>query len=196
METSKPDNAENKSSGTDPKAAKPEKKKKSLKREIAEWVVTLGCAVILALLIRAFVFEPFVVKGDSMNDTLHNAEVMFATKFDYLLGDPERFDVVICHYPNRKENFVKRVVGVPGDTVAVRDGYLYVNGQRYEEEYIVHRPNYAMPDYTVGPDEYFVLGDNRSNSNDSHYVGPLARGQIVAHVRCVLFPFGSIRGIN
>ena len=107
---------------------KPKKEKKDPKREVLEWVLTLGCAVALALLIRAFVFEPFVVKGDSMNDTLANAEVMFATKYDYLLGDPRRFDVVICHYPDRDENFVKRVVGVPGDTVAVRDGYLYVNG--------------------------------------------------------------------
>ena len=176
--------------------AKKEKPKKSLKRELVEWAITLGCAVALALLIRAFVFEPFVVKGDSMNDTLVNAEVMFTTKFDYLLGDPQRFDVVICRYPNRNENFVKRVVGVPGDTVAVREGYLYVNGERCEEEYIVHRPNYTREAYTVQPGEFYVLGDNRSNSNDSHLIGPLKRDQIVAHVRAVLFPFGSIRGIQ
>lgn len=192
METMKMEPAETEN----PKTHEPEKPKKSLKREALEWALTIGCAVALALLIRSFVFEPFVVKGDSMNDTLVNAEVMFATKFDYLWGDPQRFDVVICHYPNRDENFVKRVVGVPGDVVAVRDGFLYVNGQRYDEEYIVHRPNYAMPEYTVGPGEYFVLGDNRSNSNDSHYVGALSREQIVAHVRSVLFPLGSIRGIE
>jgi len=176
--------------------AKKEKQKKSLKRELLEWVITLGCAVALALVIRAFVFEPFVVKGDSMNDTLVNAEVMFTTKFDYLLGEPQRFDVVICRYPNRSENFVKRVVGVPGDAVAVRDGHLYVNGARQEEPYITHRPNYTMEQYTVQPGEYFVLGDNRASSNDSHLVGPLKREQIVSHVRAVFFPFGKIRGIR
>ena len=199
METSQMDtrleNTENESLETQT-GAEPAKRKKSWKRELLEWVLTVGCAVVLALLIRAFLFEPFVVKGDSMRETLADTEVMFATKFDYLLGDPGRFDVVICHYPKRSENFVKRIVGIPGDTVAVRDGYLYVNGQRYEEEYIVHRPNYTLQDYLVGPGEYFVLGDNRSNSNDSHYVGPLSREEIVAHVRYVLFPFGSVRGIH
>jgi len=181
---------------TKAKKAKKEKQKKSWQRELLEWVITLGCAVALALLIRAFVFEPFVVKGDSMNDTLANAEVMFTTKFDYLWGEPQRFDVVICRYPNRDENFVKRVVGIPGDTVAVRDGFLYVNGELQEEPYITYRPRYTMEDYTVQPGEYFVLGDNRASSNDSHLVGPLKREQIVSHVRAVFFPFGSIRGIK
>jgi len=175
---------------------KKEKPPKGWRREALEWAITLGCAVVLALLIRAFVFEPFVVKGDSMNDTLVNAEVMFTTKFEYLLGEPQRFDVVICRYPNRDENFVKRIVGVPGDTVSVRGGFLYVNGEMQAEPYIVHRPNYAMAAYTVQPGEFFVLGDNRANSNDSHLVGPLKREQIVSHVRAVLFPFGNIRGIQ
>ena len=181
---------------TKAKKAKKEKPKKNWQREALEWVITLGCAVGLALLIRAFVFEPFVVKGDSMNDTLANAEVMFTTKFDYLLGEPQRFDVVICHYPNRNENFVKRIVGIPGDTVAVREGFLYVNGELQEEPYITHRPRYTYEDYTVQPGEYFVLGDNRASSNDSHLVGPLKREQIVSHVRAVFFPFGSVRGIK
>ncbi len=181
---------------TGPQTAPNGKPKKSLKRELLEWALTLISAVAIALVIRAVLFEPFVVKGNSMNDTLANGEVMFATKYDYLLGEPQRFDVVICRYPNRDENFVKRIVGLPGDVVAVRDGYLFVNGERFEEEYIVHRPNYTYDEYTVGPGEYFVLGDNRSNSNDSHYVGTLSRKQIVAHVRSVLLPLGKIRGIE
>jgi len=178
------------------KKGKKEKPKKSWQREVLEWVLTLGCAVGLALLIRAFVFEPFVVKGDSMNDTLANSEVMFTTKWNYLWNDPQRFDVVICHYPGRDENFVKRIVGIPGDTVAVRGGFLYVNGVLQEEGYITYRPYYTMDDYEVQDGEYFVLGDNRASSNDSHLVGPLKREQIVSHVRAVFFPFGSIRGIR
>ncbi len=173
-----------------------EKKKKSWKREAMEWILTFACAFVVALPIRAFAFEPIAVKGNSMNDTLADQEVMFTTKYDYLLGDPERFDVVICRYPGRTQNFVKRVVGIPGDTVAVKGGYLYVNGERCEEEYIHHRPNYMMPEYTVQAEEYFVLGDNRANSNDSHLIGPLRRNQIVAHVRSVLYPFGQMRVIE
>lgn len=173
-----------------------EKRKKSWKRELVEWFLTFACAIAIALPIRAFVFEPVAVIGSSMNNTLANQELMFTTKFDYLFGAPERFDVVICHYPGREENFVKRVVGIPGDTVAVQGGYLYINGERYAEEYIVHRPDYDMSAYTVQADEYFVLGDNRSNSNDSHLVGPLKRNQIVAHVRSVFYPFDQMRWID
>jgi len=172
------------------------KAKMNWKREILEWAVTFLLALAIALPIRAFVFSPFVVDGHSMDDTLANREVMFTTKYDYRLGDPSRFDVVICRYPGRRENFVKRVVGVPGDTVAVQNGDLYINGERYDEEYIKHRPNYSMEAYTVQADEYFVLGDNRANSNDSHLIGPLKREQIIAHVRSVFFPLNRIRAIS
>lgn len=177
---------------------KKEKPRKSVKREIFEWVVTIVAAIVIALAIRTLLFEPVRVDGHSMDETLADGEIMFVTKTDYLLGDPDRFDVVICHYPNRGgTNFVKRVVGLPGDVVEVKaDGYLYVNGEKYEENYLVHRPNYIMQPYTVPEGTYFVLGDNRSNSNDSHIVGPLDRKMIVGHVRQVVFPFGAWRGIE
>lgn len=177
---------------------KKEKKKKTPKQEVIEWILTLGAALVIALLVRQFIFEPVRVDGHSMDDTLANGEVMFVTKFDYQFGgEPERFDVVICHYPGRgSTNFVKRVVGLPGDTVEVKGGYLYVNGVMYEEPYITHRPDYTMNAYTVPEGMYFVLGDNRSNSNDSHLVGPLSRDMIVGHVRCVLLPWGDRRGIE
>ena len=177
-------------------ATQVEKRKKSWKREALEWGLTFLIALAIALPVRAFVFSPYIVQGHSMMDTLTDRETMFATKYDYLLGDPARFDVVICRYPGRSETFVKRVAGIPGDTVAVQDGYLYVNGDRYEETYITRRPNYRMEAYTLQEDEYFVLGDNRANSNDSHLVGPIQRKQIIAHVRFVLYPFDRIRGIQ
>ena len=128
-------------------------------QEILSWVLTILVAVIAALVIRSFVFEPVRVDGSSMDDTLANGEIMFVSKFDYsstwitlswqsneakenapritLFGNPQRFDVVICRYPGRGDtNFVKRVVGLPGDTIELKDGYLYVNGDRYEEPYI------------------------------------------------------------
>ena len=178
---------------------KKEKKKKSPKQEIVEWILTLGAALVIALLVRQFIFEPVRVDGHSMDDTLAHGEVMFVTKFDYQFGgEPERFDVVICHYPGRgNTNFVKRVVGLPGDTVALVDGYLYVNGERYEEPYLVNRSYVDFGPYSVPEGYYFMMGDNRSNSNDSRsmYVGPITRDMILGRVSCVLFPFNHYRGI-
>lgn len=205
------------------KKQKGEKKKKTLAREILEWVLTIIAAVAIALPVRAFCFELVRVEGGSMDNTLANGEIMFVTKFDYAStwlsfpwqdaaqkekaarittgGNPQRFDVVICRYPGRGDtNFVKRVVGLPGDTVEIRDGYLYVNGDKYEEPYISDeyrsgRLNTFGP-YTVPDGEYFVLGDHRNNSNDSRSQGTISRDMIIGHVRTVLYPFGEIRGIE
>ena len=173
------------------------KKKKSMKREILEWVFCIVGAVAIALVIRTFLFEFVRVDGQSMAETLQNNERMFVTKLDYWTGNPDRFDVVICHYPERGwTDFVKRVVGLPGDTVAMLNGTLILNGKAVDEPYITHKANYNMAAYTLKEDEYFVLGDNRSNSNDSHIIGPLSRSQIIGHVRNVIFPFNAIRQID
>lgn len=174
------------------------KTKKSIGREILEWVIYLGAAVLVALAIRTFVFEPVRVDGASMAETLQDGEVMIVTKPEYVFGgNPQRGDVVICHYPERGgTNFVKRVVAIPGDEVAVKDGYLYLNGELQPEEFLTYRPNYTLAPYTVPEGKYFVLGDNRSNSNDSHLVGPLDRNMIVGHVRWVVYPFNRIRGVE
>lgn len=186
-------------------ADKPEKEKKSVKKEILSWVMTLGAAVVIALVIRTFIFEPIRVDGESMMDTLRNGEIMFVTKPEYLLGDPQRGDVVICKYPGRTENFVKRLIGVPGDTVEVVDNVVYINGEALSEPYLTDERNdngFSMAPYALGAEEYFVMGDNRDNSHDSrNYYGygsptALTRKQIVGHVRCVVFPFGEIRGIE
>ena len=113
------------------------KPKKPVKQEVMEWIFSLAIAVVAALLIRTFIFEFVRVDGTSMLTTLNDREIMFTTKYDYWLGNLERFDVVILHYPSRgNTTFVKRIVGMPGDTVELQSGYLYVNGQRYEEPYI------------------------------------------------------------
>ena len=205
------------------KKQKEEKKKKSLTREILEWILTIVVAIAIALPIRAFGFELVRVDGESMDNTLANGEIMFVTKYDYAStwlsfpwqddeskekatrittgGNPQRFDVVICRYPGRGDtNFVKRVVGLPGDTIEIRDGYLYINGDRYEESYISDeyrsgRLNTFGP-YTVPAGEYFVMGDHRNNSNDSRSQGTISRDMIIGHVRTVLYPFSGVRGIE
>lgn len=174
-----------------------ETKKKSVGREILEWIFVVVFAVGVAMIIRTFVFEPVRVDGESMLYTLSNNEYMIVTKYQYLFNDPERFDVVICRYPGRgNTNFVKRVVGIPGDTVEVRDATLFVNGEPVDEPNIVNKPNYTMPPVTVGEGDYFVLGDNRPHSNDSHIIGTLERDQIVGKVRLVVWPFTEFRTVK
>ena len=139
---------------------KKEKEKKSVGAEIISWVLTLLAALAAALVIRGILFEPIRVDGASMNDTLANGEVMFVSKWDYAsnwlslpwqddetkesaprlatgLSSPKQFDVVIVRYPGRGDtNFVKRLIGMPGDRVRIEDGYLYVNDVKYDEPYI------------------------------------------------------------
>ena len=197
--------------GKGKKENKKEKEKKPLGREILEWVITILAAVAIALLIRTFIFEPVRVDGHSMDDTLDDGEIMFVSKLGYAsfdwfggrvacFGDPNRFDVVICRYPNRgSTNFVKRVVGLPGDTVALVDGYLYINGERYDEPYIndAYRTGHLSyyPETTLGENQYFVMGDHRNNSNDSRSIGPIDRTMIVGHAVQVVFPFNAFRSI-
>ena len=97
--------------------------------EVWGWVWRLALAVVIAQAVHLMVFQPVSVKGESMTDTLQNGEIMYVSKPEYLLGDPARGDVVICHYPGREENFVKRVIGLPGDVVEIRSNQVYVNGE-------------------------------------------------------------------
>ena len=205
---------------------KKEKKQKSLLRNIVEWIATILAAILIALVIRSFVFELVRVDGHSMDNTLADGEIMLVTKFDYSStwfsfpwqsdaekenaarwtfgGDPQRFDIVICRYPGRGDtNFVKRVVGLPGDVVEIREGYLYVNDEKYEEAYIddSYRVRGGSNGYSFGPyivpeGEFFVMGDHRNNSNDSRALGSITRNMIVGHVRSVLYPFSDMRGVE
>ena len=176
---------------------KKEKPKKTVKQEIISWVLTLAAAAALALLIRTFLFEPIRVKGESMRDTLQDREIVAVLKPGYLLGHINRGDVVICRYPDRDSTlFVKRLIALPGDSIEIVNGVVYVNDEAVDESAIdKHTPgtlryaNYARR--VLGEDEYFVMGDNRDNSNDSRAVGPIPRSYIVGHVKRVIFPLSK-----
>ena len=153
--------------------------------------VRLACeavtGVLLALLLRRFVCMLVRVKGKSMMDTLHNGDFMLALRYG-LFGRIRRFDVVICRYPGRKGHFVKRVVGLPGERVSMTEGALYINGAEVTEDFPLRRSLRGFDERTLGPDEYFVMGDNRPCSSDSRRVGPIHRRAILARVCCVFLP--------
>ena len=198
------------------KKGKKEKKKKTVGQEILSWVLTLLAAVAIAATVRYFVFEPVRVDGHSMDTTLADKEVMLVTKPEVLLGKLKHGDVVVVRFPDRFTEtkirlgapidislsshtlFVKRLVGLPGDVIAVQGGHLYLNDQPVDEPY-VDEDKFGGRDfarYTLKEDEYFVMGDNRANSNDSRSVGPLSYDMIVGHAKMVLLPLGSLRTIK
>lgn len=175
-------------------------KEKKEKSEIREWLESAAIAVVLALIIKFFLFEFVLVDGASMFPTLHDGDRLIVNKLEYRLKDPQFKDIIILEY-NTKDvhvEFVKRIIGMPGDTVAIQDSVVYVNGRPIEEEYI----NKEMyPDYrevTVPKGAYFVLGDNRNNSKDSRYedVGFVKEDEIVGKVVYRVYPFDDFGKIN
>lgn len=195
------------------KKKKEEEKKHTVWDEVANWIALLVLAVVLAGLFRGLVAEPIRVDGRSMLNTLQDGEVVLVTKPALLRGDLRRGDVVICHYPNRVQNtlrigatmtmdihtaFVKRLIALPGDAVAILNGQLYVNDKPVTEDYIDFPSNYDMARRVMGADEYFVMGDNRANSHDSRAadVGPISQKMIVGHAKWVILPLNKIRAIH
>ena len=194
------------------KEEKQEKKKRTVWEEIQSWLMLIVTAVIIAGLFRGLVAEPIRVDGKSMINTLQDGEIVIVTKFNMLRGNYERGDVVICHYPGRTQSiwrigatmtmdintaFVKRLVALPGDAVAVLNGQLYVNDQLVEEDYIDFPPSYDYPRTVMGADDFFVMGDTRASSHDSRAadVGPISEKMIVGHAKWVVFPFNKIRTV-
>jgi signal peptidase I len=135
-------------------------------REIAQtFLLTVG----IFLLVRA-ALQNFKVDGYSMSPTFHSGEYVLVDKFEYWFRDPQRGDVVVFHAVPAREpdsDFIKRIVGLPGDRIAIYDHAVFVNGRRLPEPYIHDPPAYTFSPVTVPPNEYFVLGDNRNNSFDS-----------------------------
>ena len=183
-----------------------DKPKKDAKKEVISWILTIVTAIVAAFLIRTFLFEPIRVDGNSMSDTLHDKELVFVTKPEYYIGSPSRLDVIICKYPGRhNQYFVKRLIALPGDTVEIRydaaagTNTLYVNGEVVDEPFLTperNNSNNVYPLTTLDENEYFVMGDNRDDSNDSRSIGPISRDQIVGHVQFVFFPFNNIRSVK
>ncbi len=157
-----------------------------------EFLLYIVAVVLVALTIRSFIAEPIRVDGDSMVPTLVHNEDMFVEKMSYWFSDPLRGDIVICFYPGYTESCVKRVVGLPGDTISVQGGVFYINGKQLDESaYWTGEIIGDMDPVTVGRREVFVVGDNRNGSKDSRNpsVGCIPYAKLVGRVVAVVYPF-------
>lgn len=167
----------------------------ALRSEILEYVQAFAIAIVLAAFIITFIAQSFVVEGSSMEPSLHNRERLLVNKLVYRFEEPHRGDVVVFRYPaNPKRKFIKRIIGVPGDIVEVRDGHVILNGQILDEDYTMDLTFGSFGPEVVPPGRYFVLGDNRNNSDDSRYpdVGFVPRSNIVGKAFVTWWPPGEI----
>ena len=145
----------------------------SLFREIVE---TLLLTIIIFVVVNTLTGR-YRIDGSSMEPNLHDGEYVIVNRIVYRLSSPQRGDVIVFQREGTRE-FIKRIIGVPGDTVQVQGGRVLVNGAAIEEPYIAQPSAYSMESRQIGPDEYFVLGDNRNNSSDSHTWGTIVRSAI------------------
>lgn len=162
-----------------------ERAKRDKKRNILSWIYCIAIAVVVAILLRLFVLEFYLVKGPSMEPELVEDNRVFVEKVSKYFTLPSRNDIVIVHPEGIEESFIKRVIGLPGDTVEIVDGYLYLNGARFEDDVYKQKMSYDMAAVTVPEDHIFVMGDNRDVSLDSRdpSIGCIPRDKIIGVVK-------------
>ena len=169
-----------------------------LRRELRSWTRDLAIALGLAIVVMIFLYQPVKVEGTSMFPLLSDQERIFINKFVYRFEPIGRGDVVVFWYPlDRSKSFIKRVVGLPGETIEIRMGHVYINGQELADQFVP--PGYLdgsnSASRRIPSDSYFVMGDHRDSSNDSRVFGPVARQYIYGKAVFAYWPvdhFGSL----
>lgn len=155
--------------------------KRILKEYIPYFII-----IILVIVIKLYVITPIRVNGPSMNDTLHDKDIMILDEISYRFSSVERFDIVVVKY--KDEFIIKRVIGLPGEVVSCKDNKIYINGKVIEEDFS-HEYTADFNEVLVTEDNYFVLGDNRINSTDSRIIGLVSRKDIKGKTSLTIFPF-------
>ncbi|WP_427339519.1 signal peptidase I [Caloranaerobacter sp. DY30410] len=163
------------------------------KKEILEWIKSIFYAVVIAIIIKTFIFNTTYVIGDSMYPTLHEGDRLFTNKLVYIIGEPKRGDIVILKAPDKPNvDYIKRVVAVENDEIKISDGKVYVNGKMLDEYYLEGSPyTHGDIDLKVPKGYVFVLGDNRKfgASKDSRYFGPVPVKSIKGKAVFRYYPF-------
>ncbi|GAB0167188.1 signal peptidase I [Lysinibacillus sp. CTST325] len=179
------------------------------KNELWEWTKALLIAFAIAAIIRYFLFTPIAVDGQSMMPTLEDGDRMIVNKIGYKIGEPKRFDIVVFHAPEKK-NYIKRVIGLPGETLEYKNDQLYINGEPIDEPYLdaykskitegTLTEDFTLKDIDVNlkdnviPEGYvFVMGDNRRYSKDSRIIGVVDQKEIIGNTSLIFWPFSEIK---
>jgi signal peptidase I len=180
-----------------PTAEVPKARNRTL-RWVIEVVVIVAAAFVLALVVQQFLVKPFAIPSPSMEPTLMEGDRVLVNRLVYHFRAPHRGDVIVFHPPNRpgSDPFIKRIVAVGGDTIEVRDGYLYVNGVRQDEKYIKEYPIVGDFPQTVIPAGYiWAMGDNRNDSGDSRVFGPVSVDAIMGEAFAIYWPINHLSGL-
>lgn len=170
-----------------------------------EWFKTIGIAIVLAVFFRTFFFSSYIVDGESMMPTLEDGNLLIVNKIGYEIGELKRFDVIVFHATS-EDDYVKRIIGLPGDKIEYKDDVLYINGLAYDEPYLdkykINLKNtnltedFTLKDLTgseiVPNNSIFVLGDNRQGSYDSRYFGFVPINEVVGKVNLRYWPMNEI----
>lgn len=177
------------------------------KREAVDWAKALVVAAVLVIIIRVFLFSPYIVDGPSMKPNFHTGERIIVNKILYDIREPKRGEVVVFH-SGYNGDYIKRVIALPGETVEVRGDEVLINGERVAEPYIQaevdaaaaagesYNKDKGFPAQTVPEGHVFVMGDNRSNSHDSRSIGFIPYDEIVGRADVVIWPLRDIRLID
>ena len=171
----------------------------SLGEEVKDWIVSIVIAVVLAFLIRQFIVELYIVDGPSMRPTLQSQERLVVNKFIYRFREPAHGDVLVFRYPrDPSRDFIKRVIAIPGDTIEIKDGRVFVNDKLLNEPYILEKTNSEYPKATVPNGTIFVMGDNRNNSEDSRFadVGFVPYDLIKGKAILVFWPVSEFKTLD
>lgn len=182
-------------------------------KEIFEWVKAIAIAVILVLIIRWLLFMPFIVDGPSMQPNFQTGERVIVNKILYKIREPKRGEVIVFHVPEENRNFIKRVIGVEGDTIRYEGDDLYVNGEKVDETYIKEAvdqahaeghdynnnslsgnfPNESFTESVVPEGHIFVLGDNRPESKDSRMIGFVSLDEVIGRSDVIFWPLDKAK---
>lgn len=173
---------------------------KSAWQELGGWIVYIILIIGLTYLIITFVGQRTQVDGHSMEPSLSHGDNLIVDKLSYRFRDPSRYDVIVFPYQHAENTYyIKRIIGMPGETIQIKDGYVYINGEKLDEHFGAEvmqetSNNIAANPVELADDEYFVLGDNRNHSSDSRdpSVGILKRNQIIGRAWIRIFPFNKI----
>lgn len=171
----------------------------SIIRELLGWIVYIIIIIALTYLIVTYIGQRTSVQGSSMETTLSDGDNLIVDKISYRFRDPSRYDIIVFPYQYEEDTYyIKRIIGLPGETVQVKDGAVYINDELLESDIYgrepMNDPGIAAEPITLGEDEYFVLGDNRNNSSDSRSpsVGVLHREDLIGRAWVRIYPFSKM----